>query len=372
MRLYKLTLSLALTTLLVACGNDTPAPQTPATPVAQPSVVEPAPVDPAELERKRLEETQARVLAVSQVLATKHSELSQLSPVINEVKLGEPENPEIGGMYFYEVISPQGVFYTDNQVNFILLGNLLLGDEKNIQNFTQRPAVQQALLAMQEKEAQVGGSDIFKDIMLQPGLSFVYGTGENQIVVFEDPDCPMCQRLHKNLEEFGERLNISVKSFPFVLTEAHPNGVARAKMLLCAQDPTSTWKNWMLHAEGKQDMDALWVDFAKQNNLTDASCPRAAVVDQWQTVGTQLGLSATPSIMFQTGMLAEGSMTEESFKEAFEMVQKQLTALPAQAQAPALPQVNQPVVPPAPQTVDSSALGAPQSAQPQAPTQPQP
>lgn len=321
-----------------------------------------APADPAALEKARIEAAQKRVTEVLEELKTKHPDLAALEPIINEIPLVSPapaaapgapavQAPQVAKEYLYEIISSRGIVYTNKDVDYIFMGSLLLGSGQNVQNMTSRQAAQDLLAKQQQAQADVSGSDVFQSIWLQDGLSFKYGTGENRVIVFEDPDCPSCQRLHHNFEAFGAKLNLDVKVIPFVLTNKHPEGVMHAKAIFCAPDPAATWKAWMLEASGK-DVATAWPAFAQKNNLTVTNCERAAFVDSWQDVGKQLGLSATPSIMFTSGMMGEGSMDEEAFIEALAMVRQAQAAAQAApavpAPAPQAVQPAQPVATPAP------------------------
>lgn len=334
MRKIIFSVALALGVGLAGCGDKKPAPK--------PAPVKKEVVDPKAVEAKRIEETQKRVVAVLALLKTKHKELADLAPQINEIALGETK-----GGYLYEVVSSQGIVYTNSNVDYIFMGNLLLGQNREVRNFTARPEVQEVLAKMQAA-TETPGTEVFDALRNQDALPYVYGDGSNKIVVFEDPDCPSCQKLHKNFEEFGARLNLDVKVMPYILTSKHPNAVLRAKTMFCSTDPAATWKAWMLFAEGQADMDKAWAAFAKKNNLAQSDCEKAKMVDTWQVAGASLGLSATPSIMFSSGILGEGAMDEPSFVEAFKMVAAGINpnTLPAQdAAKPTAPAVAAEVVP---------------------------
>lgn len=355
-------LAIALSvSLLAGCEKEAP-------PAPKPAAQAPAPkpVDPKVLEQQRLEASQKRVEEVRALLEKKHKEISDMKPIVSEVQLGKDDK---SSEYLYEVITSQGVMYTNKTVDYIFLGSLLLGEGEEVQNFTARPAAQEMVAKAMAATRPAGQSEIFTTLSMQEGLNFTYGTGENKIIVFEDPDCPACQKLHQNLEEIGAKFNLSIKTFPFVLTNAHPNGVARAKALLCATDPSASWKKWMLHAAGQKNLDALWTVFAKENSLTSTDCELAKTVDAWQTMGQQLGLSATPTIMFETGMMAEGALGEKEFTEALAMVAEQKAALtapspstPAPASAPVDPTsmlLDAPAPSPAPAEAPAPALPLP-------------
>ena len=302
---------------LSGCGKDEP---TQAKPVAAPVKTE------EQLAKERTAATQSEVKFVIETMQKKHPETVKVVYAVNKVTLGKVD--------MFEVVTPIDIFYTDKDVNFILVGSLFMGEGKSVQNITVRPEVQEQLRLAREKapdatgtEKSVGGAEFFKSLPLSNGFTYTYGSGTNHVAIFEDPDCPYCQDLHKTLEQIGPELNIKVTVFPFVMESVHPNALKRVQYLFCAPDPTKAWKDWMLSAQasrekGQKDMDALWAAWSPKN-APNNTCPQAVLAETWQMAGRQFGYSATPTIVFENGAVIEGSADKQVFEQMFKDIADQ-------------------------------------------------
>lgn len=321
-------LALALGLGLTACDKE--------------KAVEKAPVAPV-VKEKTAEEMQAETNKDVQYVMTKmqekHPDTTKVTYSVNKIILDKTS--------LYEVVTSEGVFYTDKDVNYILVGNLFTGDQSGVTNYSARPElaeqIKAAMAKMEERDPSrpktLGGFDFFNSLPINSGFNYVYGTGENHVVLFEDPDCPFCQDLHANLEKFAAELNMKVTVFPFVMEGNHPNALNRVRNLFCSTNPTDAWKNWMLtaaaaRADGKNDMDTLWASWSPKNAPKN-DCPQAIMADTWQAGARQLGFSATPTVVFENGEVVEGNVTKEAFQQMFADVarQKQERAQKAQQTA---------------------------------------
>ena len=310
---------LCLVFLLAACHNDNAAP------VAKLAAVKQGVINRNSTTTKAISNDNIiakEVQNFNDVLKNKHPDISKTVTQVNRIALGTN--------VLFELVTPEAILYTDKNVDYILVGNLIIGDGKSVENFTLRAPVQQALIAARAaqtaKNENIGitnsaqtstdGSNIFKALPFESGLNYTYGNPVHHIAIFEDPDCEFCQKLEQSLEVFGSNLNMQVTVFPFILTTRHPNGIAHAKALLCAKNPAIAWKKWMLAAAGHNNLDKLWSVWAPQN-APNSTCPAAALVDVWENAGHALGFSSTPTIMFENGMTATGALSESKFKEMF-------------------------------------------------------
>lgn len=348
----KTLLSVLLVGALAACQND-PAP---ATPTAAPSAA-PAPEAPVltaeQQEQQKLEMMRTRVDKVMEILKVKHPQAAEHVVKVNIIPLNPNDTSESPEALF-ELVTPESVLYTTEDVSYFLVGNLFVGEGTSVTNVTQRPAVQQDLAAArsaspsQDQANYVSGPEVFSSLPLSSGFNYVYGTGENKIASFEDPDCRQCQRFHQILTENAANLNVTVTVFPFVLESLHPEALGRAKSIICSADPTSTWKKWMTEAATQPDLNAFWATWAPENAPTP-DCPQAVLVDGWQQAGRSFGFSATPTLMFENGETAEGALDADQLMYMFQKVAQEKS---------------QPSVPVAPEGIDAvvanPALAAPQ------------
>ena len=327
--------------VLIGCSKEPqPTAAAPAPTVAAPVVDSTAtPPSQAAPDLSTTSDTAQEVNAVSELLKKKHPELSGEVAQINRVAMGSA--------VLYEVVVKDVVFYTNRTVDYVLFGSLFIGDGKNAVNFTSRQGVASATSQplTTDSAPEIDGRAMFNAIASKVGLSYTYGQPISRVVVFEDPDCGYCQQLHADLAEFGAELNIQVTVFPYVL-DSHPNAVGRAKALMCATNPAQAWKDWMTAARGQANLDALWATWSAAN-APQADCPQATVVDSWRKVGKELGFAATPTIMFENGMQAEGALTKKQWLETLAFVRQDLTAAPTTAPMPQEPAPLPPVPTPA-------------------------
>src|SRR5665647_1632054 len=87
-----------------------------------------------------------------------------------------------GGLY--EVRLGDTLVYTDEKVNFLLVGSLI--DAKTRENITD---------TRKEKLAQVN----FDDLPLDAAVKIVRGNGKSVFAVFADPNCVFCKRFERDL-----------------------------------------------------------------------------------------------------------------------------------------------------------------------------
>ncbi len=81
------------------------------------------------------------------------------------------------------------------------------------------------------------------NLPLDLAVKDVKGDGKLKLYVFSDPDCPYCHLLQSKVIE---RLNnVTVYSFLAPLDALHPNAHADAVKILCSDNPTKTYSDWL-------------------------------------------------------------------------------------------------------------------------------
>ena len=332
---------------LSGCG-DKPAPTKPAAPVAKP--VAAAPADPAA----------AELAAIQKVLVTKHPDLASAPHKISKVP----------GADLYEVVTGTGVAYTDKTGDWFVSGVLYFGDghapdgQPGIIPYTRRPAMQMLISSLggatpaadpaapdaKQMESilsgDMSGRQMFDALPLSAGFSTRLGAGTQKLVVFEDPDCPFCQAFHQEIAAAQRAgtlgsLDVELITFPYVLSDRHPNALARARAIACASNPSAAWSKWMQAAamapkgaNGAKDMDQLWSVWAPLNAPGTGDCSRAALVDAWQAAGRQMQFMATPTYLFSDGTTFEGQLSLSDLGEMLAVAAKNRGAQPANAGGP--------------------------------------
>lgn len=356
MRATLLSLSLAL---LAGCGTDSapPSPQTPA------SVTQPA--APDKVQDPVADTDRAEVEAVKKILAIKHPDLAALPHRVSKVP----------NTNLFEVVTGTSVIYTDKTGDWFVSGVMYFGAgqapaalledqaaQDSIIPYTRRPAMQMILASLSDPSkapatedlegvqsllsGDMTGRQMFDALPMQAGFSTRLGTGTQKLVVFEDPDCPVCQAFHKNLAAAkaagtADDLDVELVTFPYVLSDRHPNALARSRAIACSPDPSAAWSKWMLAASqtapgpnGVKDLDALWSVWAPINANNGQDCARAALVDAWQAAGRQMQFMATPTFLFADGTTFEGLLSVSDLREMLAVAAKNRAAQPDNAGGP--------------------------------------
>jgi thiol:disulfide interchange protein DsbC len=112
-----------------------------------------------------------------------------------------------------------------------------------------------------------------------------------KLVVFTDPECPYCSKLHAELKKLvavNRDVAVYLKLFPL---KSHPNAYAKAQVIL---------------ENGSLSM--LEESYAGRKLPAPGPRNTGAVLDETIKLAASLGIDATPTIIFPDGSLAEGYM----------------------------------------------------------------
>lgn len=110
---------------------------------------------------------------------------------------------------------------------------------------------------------------------------------KNKIIVFDDPDCPYCAKLHEEIKKIVKtRQDIAfyIKMFPL---PSHKDAYRKSQAIVCGKS-----------------LDLLEKAFNKEK-VPDPTC-QTTVVDQTVALGATIGIGATPSIILPDGRLISG------------------------------------------------------------------
>lgn len=197
-------------------------------------------------------------LAAEEIPAVVRKALPQVE--IQRVETRELVSP------LYSVLTPQGILYLDGSGRYLFTGDLY--DLTTQQNLTQ------AALAERRHVA-------FVDLPL--GDAILYKKGPRRLAIFVDPDCPYCRKLH---QELGQ-LDATVYVFLYPLADLHPLAYRKSVSIWCNENRIAA----LDAALGGQFVPAR-----------DCEHP----VDRTVTLGTRLGVRATPTIVLDDGRWIEG------------------------------------------------------------------
>ena len=119
---------------------------------------------------------------------------------------------------------------------------------------------------------------------------------QDQIIVFTDPDCPYCRKLHTEMKQVvAQRNDIAfyIKLFPL---EMHPDAYRKSKLVQCNKS------------------SALLDDAFTGKNLSGSGCDTKAI-DQNMELGNKLGIRGTPAIILPDGSLVRGYIQKDKLYE---------------------------------------------------------
>jgi len=114
-----------------------------------------------------------------------------------------------------------------------------------------------------------------------------------KVIVFDDPDCPYCAKLHQEIKKILEKrkdIAFYIKLFPLAM---HPEAYEKSRSIVCA----GTAK-------------ALEDAFAGKE-LAPAKCD-SKEVDANISLAEELGIKGTPGIILPDGRLVPGYLPEEA------------------------------------------------------------
>jgi thiol:disulfide interchange protein DsbC len=179
------------------------------------------------------------------------------------VKVDSVAKTQYGGLY--EVRSSGDIFYTDENARYMFVGKVV--DLTTLQDLTRARVDELASIR-------------FSDLPLALAIKTVKGNGKRVMVVFEDPNCPYCRKLHETMRGID---NVTV--YTFLLNILSDDSAAKSKNIWCAPDRALAWQQWMLES--------------KPAPVASAAC--ITPNEQVLALGRKLHLTGTPTIYFADG-----------------------------------------------------------------------
>lgn len=178
----------------------------------------------------------------------------------------------------YEVAFDDQLVYTDENMTYLFSGNIL--DMHTLKNLTE--AREKQLYAIK-----------FDALPLDLAIKNVKGNGKRRLAVFTDPNCRYCKKLEK---EMVNLTNTTVYIFVYPIL---PGSEEKAKAIWCAPDRLKAWEDHML--KGVEP---------KMNKACDTSALAKISME-----AKKLGVSVTPTLVFEDGVIKPGTLTLELLEE---------------------------------------------------------
>jgi len=184
----------------------------------------------------------------------------------------------------YELHIGQDLFYTDAQVNYLMQGTLI--DVASRTDLT-------------EQRLQILNRVAFSTLPLDLAIKQVHGTGQRQLVVFEDPNCRYCKLLHQTLAQMDD---ITIYTFLFpILSE---DSAVKARNIWCAPNRVQVWQDWMRNGQVPET----------------AQCDTP--IETLLALGQKLRINGTPALFFIDGSRVSGALPLEALQEKLNTVEK--------------------------------------------------
>lgn len=125
---------------------------------------------------------------------------------------------------------------------------------------------------------------------------------KHKVIVFSDPDCPYCRKLHQEMKKLTkERKDIAfyIKLFPLPM---HPNAYGKTKTVLCKNSPK------------------LLDDAFEGKEIPQTDCDTKALDDNIK-LAEKLGIGGTPTIILPDGRVIPGYVDGPSLIKLIETQQ---------------------------------------------------
>lgn len=181
----------------------------------------------------------------------------------------------------FEAEGKKGLVYVDFSKKYAVSGSIL--DIKEKKNLTQ------------DRFSEVNKVDASK-VPLKDAILMGSKTAKNKIIVFTDPDCPFCVKLHKEMKKVvEERKDIAflIKMFPLPI---HKEAFEKAKAIVC-----------------EKSLSMLEDAFDKKQ-LPKPKCKTTAV-DENIELAKKLGITGTPAMIPPSGKIVSGFREASAIKE---------------------------------------------------------
>lgn len=183
------------------------------------------------------------------------------------------------GVYHVRLQSGEA-FYSNADGSYFLLGDLYQNADNGLVNLTEQARNQEratALAAVPDSERVV-----FQSV----------GTPKATIIVFTDPTCPYCVRLHETVPELNDR-GIAVHYMAFPRAGESSAAATTLRQVWCSDNRSEA----MNQAKNGQSISAS----------ADCDTP---VADQY-ALGMALGVQGTPAIVLPDGQMVPGFVPPE-------------------------------------------------------------
>ena len=209
---------------------------------------------------------------------TKDEASTLLKDMAPDLKILDVRTSPIKGLWeaVIEANGRKGVSYIDFSKKYLISGGIIsIKDKKNL---------------TQERLTEINRVDVSK-IPLDDAIVMGDRDAKHLVIVFSDPDCQFCAKLHQEMKKVIEKrkdIAFYIKMFPLKI---HPEAYEKSKAIVCEKSLS------------------LLEDAFDKKQLPKPKCETSAI-DENLKLGEKLGISGTPALIMPDGRVISG------FKEA--------------------------------------------------------
>lgn len=199
---------------------------------------------------------------------------TQLGTVFPNQSIDEIKRSTLPG--FYEVRAGMEIVYISEDARYLMLGDVL---------DLQRPALERNLGENSKRAIRLSAWPLLKE---QAFVDYKPTQVKATVIVFVDPDCSYCQKLHAEIPGLLAE-GIAVRYVPFPRQGLKSTTATKLEHAWCAKDPN-------------QAVDQLM----RAQPIASATCDKRNQFSKAFELGKRLGVSGTPALLLGDGTLIPG------------------------------------------------------------------
>jgi len=201
-------------------------------------------------------------------------------------KVMDVKDGPVKGMWMVEVEAKGRIFplYLHYSKKYFFAGNIV--DIKN-----------RKLIGEEPRPAEKKKVDLNK-IPLDDAIVMGNPLAKKGVVVFDDPDCPYCRKLHAEIKKVISQRNdivFYIKLFPLV--KLHPDAYRKSKSIICEKSLEKSFKMLDDAFSGKE--------------IPNPRCETTKIDDNIK-LGDSLGITGTPTLILPDGTVISGYLTADN------------------------------------------------------------
>ncbi len=207
------------------------------------------------------------VAGTAQAQSTDYPEVRQkLEATFVDIAIDEIRPTPFPGLL--EVRIGNELVYVNPEVDFLMQGSLV--------------DVKQRIDLTSQRKEELNKVD-FSQLPLDKAIKTVKGDGSRQMVVFEDPNCIYCKKLHTEIKDMD---NVTIYSMMYPILS--PDSATKAESIWCAENPNQALSDWMLSG----------------TEPTARTCEHP--IKDILAAGMSMDIRGTPAIIFEDGSRISG------------------------------------------------------------------